>query len=371
MSSINVLYRNKASSIPNGEPVNVHGDLHINYWKLPRETGGYNRAIDFGVYLEELTETIVSLTITVPFRVDKTSIVDLSQKLSNEDFISYLFGGSYQILSLKDCPTYKYAKDLSGKKSFCIYELCSSSIKVSNLEKGSKIVISIQSEPKGLNEIKETVEGIEKTNSYNLYLRFRIQDVEEGSFCFTEDISNDFIQSAFSRSEMTNIKINELREIDHNDVQELTSQNSFVTFKKLHFFFIGSSEDEAVSGSTPYESCSLLEPTIWKDYISDLNPRNKKCISYHWSSVEAEKHNIFFKTVYSNRNLSKLAKYAFVVIVLSMFGSMVYDIGKNVICVTNKYIQSVISSKSNESQNNDSSSIFRDTTQYRNKYNHP
>lgn len=361
MSSINVLYRTKTSSIPNGETVNVHGDLHINYWKLPNDADGYNRALDFGVYLEDLSETIASLIITVPFKVDRANILDLSQKLSNEDFTSYLFGGSYQILSLKDCPTYKYAKDRSGNKSFCIYELCSSSINVSDLERGTKIMISIQSEPKGLNEIKERVDGVETTNSYNLYLRFRIQEVKEGSFCFTENISNDFIQSAFSKSEMSNIKINELREIDHNDFQDLTSQNSFVTIGKLHFFFIGSSEDEAVSGSTPYESCSLLEPSIWDDYISNLNPLNKKCISYHWSSINREKHNIFFKTVYSSRNLIKQVKYALVVIVLSILGAMIYDVGKKIIVTTNNYVRSFMSCNISDNQVNDSSAISKDT----------
>lgn len=363
MSSINVLYRTKTSPVPNGEPINIHGDLHINYWKLPRKDGNYNRAIDFGVYLEDLSESLDTITITVPFTIQKEAISDLSKYLHAEDFTSYLFGSSYQVLTLNDCPTYRYAKDRKGGKSFCIYELCSNSITVSKLVRGSKITISFLSEPKNLNEIKETVEGGENTSSYNLYLRFRIGKLEKESFCFTEDISNDFIQSAFSRSEMSNIKINELREIDHNDVQELTNQNSFVTFNKLHFFFIGSSEDEAVSGSTPYDSCSLLEPLIWKDYIADLNPLNKKCISYHWSSVNKEKHNIFFKTVYSSRNLSKQVKYAIVVVLLSAFGSFVYDIVKESVCFTKDKVQSITSTNDKNNRANDCSKILKDTMQ--------
>lgn len=311
--------------------------------------------------MEDLSESLDSITITVPFTIQEESISDLSKYLYAEDFTSYLFGGSYQVLTLKDCPTYRYAKDRNGGKTFCIYELCSNSITVSKLVRGSKITISFLSEPKNLNEIKETVEGGENANSYNLYLRFRIRELENESFCFTEDISNDFIQSAFSRSEMSNIKINELREIDHNDVQELTNQNSFVTFNKLHFFFIGSSEDEAVSGSTPYDSCSLLEPSIWKDYIGDMNPQNKKCISYHWSSVNKEKHNIFFKTVYSSGNLFKQVKYAIVVVLLSAFGSFIYDMVKRLPRKVIDHVQYIQQVNDNNDCVNDISNLDKDS----------
>lgn len=327
MSSINLLYRTRNANTPNGDPVNIHGDLHVNYWKLPNGKG-YNRAIDFGVYLEDLENTLDSISITVPFTLKKQSIKDLSSVLFDEDFLSYLFSSSYQVLSLKDCPTYRYAKDRKGEKSFCIYELCSNSIEVTPLVKGSLITIKILSEPKNLNEIQETVGENSPRQTYNLYFRFRISDLKEGDLCFTEDISNDFLQSAFSRSEMSHVKINELREIDHSDIQELMSKNSFVTLSKFHFFFVGSSEDEAVSGSTPYVSCALLEPTVWKKYIGDLNPLNKKCISYHWKSVETEKYSVFFKTVYSCRNKKKLVKYACAVVFLSLLASCIMELGK-------------------------------------------
>lgn len=330
MSSVNILYRTRNANTPNGDPVNIHGDLHINYWKLPNSKG-YNRAIDFGVYLEDLEKSLESISITVPFTLEKSNVEDLSSTLFNEDFLSYLFSGSYQILSLKDCPTYRYAKDRKGEKSFCIYELCSNSIEVKPLVKGTLITVKFLSEPKNLNEILETVGDGNPKQTYNLYFRFRISALKEGDFCFTEDISNDFLQSAFSRSEMSHVKVNELREIDHSDIQELTSKNSFVTLSKFHFFFIGSSEDEAVSGSTPYESCALLEPDIWKDYIGNMNPLNKKCISYHWKSIGTDKHSVFFKTVYSCRNTMKILKYAGAVVFLSLIASCVMELGKVIV----------------------------------------
>lgn len=47
MSSINVLYRIRDANTPNGDPTNVRGELHANYWKLPNGSD-YNRAVDFG-----------------------------------------------------------------------------------------------------------------------------------------------------------------------------------------------------------------------------------------------------------------------------------------------------------------------------------
>lgn len=338
MSSINVLYRIRDANTPNGDPTNVRGELHANYWKLPNGSD-YNRAVDFGIYLENLENSLESISITVPFSVKREDITDLSSKLFNEDFLSYLFSGSYQVLTLQDCPTYRYAKDRKGDKSFCIYELCSNSIEIKPLVKGTQIIIKILSDPKNLNEIQETIGGANPEQTYNLYFRFRISNLKEGDLCFTEDISNDFLQSAFSRSEMSHVKINELREIDHSDIQDLTSKNSFVTLCKFHFFFIGSSEDEAVSGSTPYVSCALLEPSIWKDYIGNLNPLNKKCISYHWKSIDTDKHSVFFKTVYSCRNKKKLFTYASAVIVLSLVASICMELLKcsyNTMCSSDK-----------------------------------
>lgn len=366
MSSINVLYRIRDANTPNGDPTNVRGELHANYWKLPNESD-YNRAVDFGIYLENLENSLESISITVPFSVKREDITDLSSKLFNEDFLSYLFSGSYQVLTLQDCPTYRYAKDRKGDKSFCIYELCSNSIEIKPLVKGTQIIIKILSNPKNLNEIQETIGGANPEQTYNLYFRFRISNLKEGDLCFTEDISNDFLQSAFSRSEMSHVKINELREIDHSDIQDLTSKNSFVTLCKFHFFFIGSSEDEAVSGSTPYVSCALLEPSIWKDYIGNLNPLNKKCISYHWKSIDTDKHSVFFKTVYSCRNKKKLFTYASAVIVLSLVASICMELLKcsyNTMCSSDKKELSDSIRQKNASDNktindNDNSNVHK------------
>lgn len=367
MSCINVLYRIRDANTPNGDPTNVRGELHANYWKLPNGSD-YNRAVDFGVYLENLENSLESISITVPFSVKKDDITDLSSKLFNEDFLSYLFSSSYQVLTLQDCPTYRYAKDRKGEKSFCIYELCSNSIEVKPLVKGTQIIIKILSDPKNLNEIQETIEGAANPRqTYNLYFRFRISKLKEGDLCFTEDISNDFLQSAFSRSEMSHVKINELREINHSDIQDLTSKNSFVTLFKFHFFFIGSSEDEAVSGSTPYVSCALLEPSIWKDYIGNLNPLNKKCISYHWKSIDTDKHSVFFKTVYSCRNKKKLFTYASAVIVLSLVASICMELLKcsyNTMCSSDKKELSDSIRQKNASDNktindNDNSNVHK------------
>lgn len=341
MSCVNILYRTKNADTPHGDPTNVHGDFHINYWKLPKSRSSYNRAIDFGVYIEDATNILESISLTVPFNVTKENIIDLSGALFDENFLSYFFNGNYQVITLKDCPTYRYAKDRNGLKSFCVYELCQNSIEVQSLTRGTLITIKFLSYPKNLNEIQEkTNEG--KTDEgrteqlYNLYFRFRVKNLKEGDLCFTEDISNDFLQSAFSRSEMSHLKVNELREMDHSDIQELLSKNSFVSLEKFHFYFIGSSEDESVSGSTPYHSCALLEPSIWKNYIDNLNPFGKKCISYHWQSYNVEKHNVFFKTVYSYRNWKKMTKYAFIVVVLSLLASLILECGKLVYVSINK-----------------------------------
>ena len=50
MNSIAILYSMKKSNAPRiGEGINA--ELHINYWKIPKESGNYQRFIDFGIMI--------------------------------------------------------------------------------------------------------------------------------------------------------------------------------------------------------------------------------------------------------------------------------------------------------------------------------
>lgn len=335
MSWLNILYKVRSGAQPNPNP-SVSARVHINYWKLPVErnwwnTKTYTRSLDIGVVLENVNDNIEDVAICLPFKVKLEDIHDLSSHLHDETFVSHLLNGRYRCLTLKDCPTYRYLQlqdDQNERKNLCLYEVCDESKNIVALKNGCMLLIKILSYPKNLNEIKEkpSKESTEE-KTYNLYFRIRISNMLENKFCFSEDISNDFLQSAFSKSEMAEIKFNDKRIINHSDFQKITREYSFLELSKIDFFFTGSTDEETITGSSPFDDCELLDSSLWKSYLSDICVGNKKCLSYHWN-VDVTKNRVFFKTIYSSYNWTKMLKYALCVIMLSFIASCLLEMSK-------------------------------------------
>lgn len=338
MSWINLLYKVKTVEGPNPATA-VTARLHVNYWKLPNASGSrfwnlnfcqkqnYTRNLDIGIFLQDVNDNLEELIVCLPFKFDTERVQDLSKHLTDETFLSFLLNHRYRVQSLTDCPTYNYANAIgeeSETNNFCLYELCKKSLETETLTQGTMLHIKFLSHPKNLNEIREkaTPEPVGE-NKYNIYIRFRIEGLQDNDFCYNEDISNDFLQSAFSKTEMAEVKFNEQRTIDHNDFQTITKNHSFLNLATVNFFFTGSSEDENVAGTKSFDDCELLDDLLWKNYIGGMNPMKKKCIAYHWKISETQK--IFFKTVYSSRDKVKVIKYAFVVILLSFIASALLE----------------------------------------------
>ena len=335
MSWLNILYKVRSGAHPNPNP-SISARLHVNYWKLPDgdyrwKSKSYSRSLDIGVVLENVSDYIEDVAICLPFSVSKDNVCDLSLCLHDETFVSYLLNGRYRCLTLTDCPTYHYLQlqdEQDEGKNLCLYEICNESKEIVQLNKGCMLLIKFLSYPRNLNEIKEKAAADSaEDNKYNLYFRIRLKNLSENDLCYNEDISNDFLQSAFSKSEMAEIKFNDKRNIDHSDFQTITREHSFLDLSKIDFFFSGSSEEETVTGSSPFDDCELLDSSLWKSYLSDICVCNKKCLSYHWN-VEVTKSRVFFKTVYSAYNWNKIFKYALCVIMLSFIASCLLEVGK-------------------------------------------
>lgn len=336
MSWLNILYKVKNGSKPNPNP-SISARVHVNYWKLPVEkhfwnTESYRRSLDIGVVLENVSDDIEDVSICLPFSTQLKDVHDLSTYLHDETFVSHLLNGRYRCLTLKDCPTYRYLQlqdEQNEGKNLCLYEVCDESKNIISLKNGCMLSIKFLSYPKNLNEIKEKPSKDSKEeDKYNLYFRIRISNLSENDLCYNEDISNDFLQSAFSKSEMAEITFNDNRNINHSDFQTITRERSFIKLSKIDFFFSGSSEEETVTGSSPFNDCELLNPDLWKAYLSGVNTGSKKCLSYHWSVDETRKNKVFFKTVYSSHNWKKILKYSLCVIMLSFIASFLLEMSK-------------------------------------------
>lgn len=321
MSCIGVLYRTKAEKSPNSN-TSVGVDLQANYWKLPKRYWGYWRFLDLGALIYDAKD-IESLLFYVPFKVSPDDLADLGNVLVKDNLLSVLFNESYKIEDDPDIPGYHYASVVhdDNKPKFWIYSLSSANFVIHDLSVGSLVEVVIKTKPK----INIGIQNAEsKNDNYNLFIRFRIKNIPENGLGYIESVSNDFFQSAFSKTEMLNLHINAIGEIDEDDYKELASKYSFVEFKKVHFFFVASSEEETVYGATNYSDSRLLESKKWKLYIGDNNPQGKKCLAYHWKKTgNLSSCNIFLRTVYSSANIVKIIKYSIVVLFLGILASCI------------------------------------------------
>jgi hypothetical protein len=141
----------------------------------------------------------------------------------------------------------------------------------------------------------------------------------------SESISNDFLQSAFSKQEMVNFTIN--GNLGVSTFEELSSKGNFIKFARFHFYFIGTTSEETVSGTNPYKDCRLLDFEQWEQYIKGNNPLKKSCISYHWKvNPVDQKCNIFLSTRYSSYDWCKILKFSFYAITMNLIAGFFLEL---------------------------------------------
>lgn len=323
MSCIGVLYRTKTENSPNSDNT-VNVDFQINYWKLPKRYYGYWRFLDIGILVHDAMD-IESVLFYVPFKLKKENLKDLGNVLVKDNLLSVLFNDSYKIEDNPEIPGYHYASmtrnaDNSG---FWVYSLSSSNFEVHDLSVGALIEVDIKTKPNIRMGIQNADNEVSK-DDYNLYFRFRIGNIPDSALGYIESVSNDFFQSAFSKAEIVNLDINTISEFDEDDYKNIVSKYSFVNFNKIHFFFVSSSKEETINGSTDYSDSRLLDSKQWGLYIDSNNPQQRKCIAYHWKKSNPSKnYNILLRTIYSSINGCTIIKYIFVVLLLGVLASYI------------------------------------------------
>ena len=301
-------------------------DLHINYWKLPKSRG-FERFMDFGLLIHNLTSDITAISLYLPVNIPRDNVFDLGKYIADGNMMSHLFNGNYMVSNvIKSNSFYTAECNETSKPSFLLYSF-GKHFNVEKMSVGSRIVIPIGEFPDETNLIKQKNDNLDSSVNRELYIRFRIENIQDKDFGHIEAISNDFLQSAFSKMEMLNFHINEFREIPVDDSEEIQKGWNYFSFSKIHFYFIGSSEDEKVTGHKSYKDSRLLDYHKWRSYLNNHNSKQKQCIAYHWKYEKDDKldnmpTNIFIRTVYSSLQPFKILKYCFIILLLGFVGSL-------------------------------------------------
>ena len=288
-------------------------ELHFNFWKIPASENEYKRFLDIGVKLER-TDCVENLSIYFPVVLRKESFTDVvGQFINNNDLVCAIFNENYKTVAQANSKYYKII-DYNDINVFNIYQLDTSDYDTENKFDGTILNIRLPKE--------------DKKN----YFRIRV----DGNFCDSlisiQKPTNAFIQSAFSKIELTDFRINDARDLNKS-LLEVMAKEKQLRIKKGHFFYMLSSKEEVLNYHAPFLSCRNLEKDKWNTYIgkNSIKP-NEAILAYHWKESDVNHFNILIKSKYESNNWETISLYALVGFIVSMIieilGNFFYDLIK-------------------------------------------
>lgn len=308
-------------------------EVHVNLWKDAKRQGfklGVEYLLDIGIKIYEYKNTIESLTLFFPFDVEKSAFTDLGKPLSeSKSLVNTVFNenlkhieGEGEQESLSKYESKVKDEEKQKQRSFWLYILAPNNYDVSKKDGLTGTFFTIK-----LNGA-ELPDG-EKDG--NLYIRFRAKlnnDQIKDYIKREEDLANDVLQAAFSKTELYDVRINDRRETDDKVLEEIETsmKNTLMPIRKAHFFFITNVVDKVSNGNSERMDTRMLEMEKWKSYAGyvDGHPR----IAYHWKKSadaggEFENFEIFFRNTCDNRSYHKIILYLFVAFWIGSVGSLI------------------------------------------------
>lgn len=298
-------------------------DLHINYWELDDSPNAGSQFLDFGLMIKAAALDVDSIYFYFPFRIKREWIDDLGNKLKNDQMISALFNEDYNSKSNAGTSYTTISRKNDSKDVFYLYELAETNYSVQDVQGyGSILKILFLSKPPV---------GEPSSTDCDIYIRFRLKNFRTSELFYDEEISNDYIQSAFYKTKMLDFRVNERREMNNKLIEVLeTKDRRFVSFNKFHFYYIGSSRKEKIEGYVNYCDCRLLDYSKWSNYLPDISNKYKKFLCYHWKTYdegrEFQSCSVFMRTVFKSLNWKIVVLYSSIAVGLSFIASAIWGV---------------------------------------------
>jgi len=300
MKSIAIWYKPENSDIPSIKEV----ELHFNMWKIPNGNKKIIRYLDIGIKLDN-TVNVDVLKIYFPFVVDKKDFEDIVDRfITKPDLVSAIFNENYNVTSKGTSKQYQLT-DANGNPVFDIYKTSDADITKTKKFNGSIFNISVPKENK------------------KFYFRFRIKGAYVDSLSSIFSPTNAVIESAFSKMEMIDFRVNEARDLDLSLLEEISKENGLM-IKKQHFFFICSIEEEIIGFHQSFINCRNLENYRWNSYVDITTKLNQIFLAYHWKDANIESSNILIKTKYERNNWVTILKFLTITIIIELIGHFLW-----------------------------------------------
>lgn len=295
-------------------------ECHINLWH-PRKESPF---IDIGLMIP-LVQDFNEVLFALPFSIDRNNggkIKDLYEEFAIKGIPALIFN--------TDC-TYE-TKYKQGNDSLAVLTINNESPKKIMLvpaKSDSNYGVDID-EAEGI--VRIDVSKIREKSGHdqynNAYMRFRVlsNNIKAELFCDTKK-KNWFLESAFTRTQIIDLKINEIRNIDVSLNTKLLNDGWFLAkLSKVHFFIMEPAENQIIYGGNDAD-CRYLEKE-WEAYLKDIYEGADNLLAYHWKKKPKELVDSYSKLVTissSETRWSVIIVYIIVVILLSAAGSCLYD----------------------------------------------
>ncbi|MBF2707171.1 hypothetical protein [Flavobacterium soyangense] len=238
MKSIAIWYKSLDSNVESNEKL----DLHFNFWKIPNGISKSHKFLDIGIKLSN-TKNIGLLKIYFPVKIETKDFEDIVEKFIHKvNLVSAIFNENYKVISTATSKSFEI-RNTKNEFVFNIYKTSTSDLLFEQKHEGTIISISIPQQ--------------EKAN----YFRFRIKGDFINSLSTISVPTNSILESAFSEIEMIDFRVNEIRDLNHDLLEQIKGER-LLKIQKQHFFFICSKDEELIGNHQPFLSCRNLENEV-------------------------------------------------------------------------------------------------------------
>ncbi len=302
-------------------------EIHVNIWKGDRRNISQRfHLFDIGFRFKEI-RSLQTLSISLPFVIQKNQIVDLFSTMHDSSTLSAIFNETLSAGEFRDGGQIFAALDERQKVQFYVSS-CSEADRSlatseSNNEKNSIIMVS----DRLFDRLRQ------KVGDHYFRLRVRVPFDEENSFISDVHPKDSAFLSTISAKEIVEFRLNERRNFSTVIREKLSGNADLIDISAVHYFLIRDMTAEMTQSHTSFKKMRRLEPGIWDNYLRDERQIvAKNMIIYHWdshakpqSSVESFTALATFRAYYTG----PLTLYAVVVILLGAMGSALQAILTN------------------------------------------
>jgi len=295
-------------------------EVHFNHWKIDKKFVSFKSSkyfLDVAFRIKNHENCLSRICLYVPFVVKKSDLTDICNKVkADNDLATAIFNEDYSVKHKQKSKTLELEDNDGNIMNFYCLDLKKDEDNIEindvNLESsGSGTIIKIKFQH--LNN-----------NSFDRYIRFRINSKELEKFSYVYRPKFAFFESKNSKIEIFELRLNEKRNLNSSFYEDFLTYKHF-NIVKIHLFVLRNANQEFIISNPDLDGVRELEESIWKNYIDFKRYRYDKVLAYH---VKKEKSYIsdfssLLKIKFEKNNL--LLHAVFVLVILSVSVNFLSD----------------------------------------------